>query len=399
MKLLPSSLVLLLLIAVADAAEPWENPPPLPSPANRIVTVATEPQLQQAVANLQSGTAIVIAKGEYNLTHTLHLRGRLKNVALRGATGQRDDVVLRGRGIRNKDYGNVPHGIMVSDCTDVQIADLSVGDVWFHPITLQGPAGCQRVKIYNCRLFEAGEQFLKSNPASPDGAKGGVDDSSVEYCVFEFADTARHWYTEGIDVHAGSRWTVRCNLFRNIRAPADDKMAGGAIDFWNRSKDNVVERNTIINCEVGIRMGIMDREGYDDCSGGIVRNNMIYRAKDACAHGDVGILVADSPGTKVLHNTVILEDGYANAIEYRFPASKGLVISGNLTNKAIRQRDGAEAKVSDNINNAKPAWFKLPDLHLSKAANVAKVAASSDCADDIDGEKRRQQTSVGADEP
>jgi len=386
-------------------AGPWARPPQLPPPAGAVVRVSTEAQLQQAVRRLRSNTTILIAKGTYDLTNTIHLRGELRNVALRGATGRREDVVLRGRGMRNENCGSVPHGIRVSDCTDVLIADLSVGDVWFHPITLQGQAGCKRVRIHNCRLFEAGEQFLKANPASPDGAKGGVDEGLVEYCVFEYADTARHWYTEGIDVHAGSNWVVRKNLFRNIRGPAGAKNVGGAIDFWNRSRDTLVEQNVIINCAVGIRLGIVDRRGYEDHAGGIVRNNFIYRAKGACHWADVGIIVNDSPGTKVLHNTIILEDAYPNAIEYRFPSSKGLVVAGNLTNKAIRRRDGAEAVEDSNVTRAALDWFVDPaagDLHLTARAVPAlnRVRARQECLSDFDGEKRPAGAlaDVGADE-
>ena len=397
-------------LGYADAAEPpswpWANAPRLPEPGGTVVKVASEPQLQQAVRALRSDTTILIAKGTYNLTNTLHVKGQLRNVALRGATGRREDVVLRGRGMKNKDFRNVPHGIMVSSATDVLIADLSVGDVWFHPITLQGPAGCQRVRMYNCRLFDAGEQFLKSNPASRDGAKGGVDDGVVEYCVFEYTLAARSWYTEGVDVHAGSRWIVRRNLFRNIRGPAGAKNIGGAIDFWNRSRDTIVEQNVIINCAVGIRMGVLDRKGYEDHTGGIVRNNFIYRAKGACHWADVGIIVNDSPGTKVLHNTVIFEDGYPNAIEYRFPASKNLIIAGNLTNKAIRRRDGAAGEVTGNITAAKLTWFIQPktgDLHLTRQAASAlkRARPHEECTKDIDDEDRPRKgtTTIGADEP
>jgi len=405
------SIVLLLACLAASAGEqkvfsgPWQNPPALPPPTGKVVTVKTEGELQSAVRALRSGTTIAIAPGEYKLTNTVHLHGGLKNVALRGLSGKRDDAILRGPGMRNKNHGNVPHGIMVSDATDVLIANLSVGDVWFHPITLQGPAGCQRVRIHNCRLFEAGEQFLKSNPASPDGAKGGVNDSIVEYCVFEYADTARHWYTEGVDVHAGTGWIVRRNLFRNIRGPAGAKNIGGAVDFWNRSKNNTVEENTIINCAVGIRLGVLDRKGYEDHHGGIIRNNFIYRAKGACHWADVGIIVNDSPNSKVLHNTIILEDDYRNAIECRFPSSQGLVIAGNLTNKAIQQRDGAKAQLQANLTKAQPGWFADPasgDLHLSPRATavIDKAPPQPECKTDFDGEKRPvgRALDIGADE-
>lgn len=377
----------------------------MPEPTGTVVRVSTEGQLQEAVSRLRSDTTILIDKGAYHLTGTVHLRGNLRNVALRGSTGRREDVVLCGRGMRNEDYGNVPHGIMVSDCTDVLIADLSVGDVWFHPITLQGPAGCDRVRIHNCRLFEAGEQFLKSNPASPDGAKGGVNEGVVEYCVFEYADTARHWYTEGVDVHAGRGWVVRNNLFRNIRGPQGAENVGGAIDFWNRSRDTLVEQNVIINCAVGIRLGVLDRPGYEDHEGGIVRNNFIYRGKDTCHWADVGIIINDSPHSKVLHNTIFFEDDYPNAIEYRFPSTQGLVIAGNLTNKGIQARDGARAVEEGNVTCAVLNWFVNPtagDLHLTQYAGAAcsKVRVCDDCLSDFDGEQRPTKglTDAGADE-
>ncbi len=208
------------MYAVAMAAEtavmpvgPWQNPPALPKPPGPVVRVNTEAQLQQAVRNLRNNTTVLIAPGTYRLSNTVHIHGGLKNVAIVGGSNDRDDVVLLGRGMRNKDFGNVPHGIMVSDAQNVLIANLSVGDVWFHPITLQGPAGCQRVRVYNVRLFEAGEQFLKSNPANKDGS-AGVNDCAVEYCVFEYKDTARHWYTEGVDVPSGKNWIVRNNRGR-----------------------------------------------------------------------------------------------------------------------------------------------------------------------------------------
>ena len=132
--------ILLSIIATAvsgiESQGPWQKAPSLPAPKGMVLQVQTEPELQRAVASLQSGTTIFLAAGTYNLTKTLHLHGELKNIAIRGATGKRDDVILQGKGMRNEQYGNVPHGILVSDATDVLIADLSVGDVWFHPIAL-----------------------------------------------------------------------------------------------------------------------------------------------------------------------------------------------------------------------------------------------------------------------
>ncbi len=379
---------------------PWQSPPKLEAPKGRVVRVRTEAQLQDAVRNLRSGTTILIEPGTYRLTSTLHVRGGVKNVAIRGISDDRNGVVLKGPGMRRKEFGNTPHGIMVSNATDVLIANLSVGDVWFHPITLQGEAGCKRVHIYNVRLFDAGEQFLKSNP---DGRGGGADDCIVEYCVFEFTDTARHNYTQGMSVHTAKGWVVRNNLFRNIRGPKGDAGVGGCIDFWNGSKNTTAESNVIINCRMGIRFGIVDRSrtnGFHDHEGGIIRNNLFWREKDAVQSPDAAIMVWDSPGTKVLHNTVILNGTYpGGAIDYRW--CKGIVLANNLTDARIWKREQADGQEINNrlvkslrvFRNASAA-----DLRLTPGARdvLGPAPALSDCPLTIDGHKRSDSTDAGA---
>ena len=71
------------------------NAPPLPLTGARIVNVSTEPQLQSAMANLQSGDTILLADGIYNLTSTLYVNGR-NNVTIRGSAGS-TNVTLAGR--------------------------------------------------------------------------------------------------------------------------------------------------------------------------------------------------------------------------------------------------------------------------------------------------------------
>jgi hypothetical protein len=382
---------------------PWQHPPELDKPKGKVVAVRTEPELQAALRSLKSGTTILIAPGTYELTNTLKIEGGVKNVALRGDTRERGKVVLKGKGMRNKEFGNVPDGIMVRDATDVLIANLSVGDVWFHSITLQGSEGCKRVRLRNVRLYDAGEQFLKANP---DGKGGGPDDCVVEYCVFEFTDTARSSYTEGMSVHTCANWVVRDNLFRNIRGPKDDPGVGGCIDIWDGSKNATVEGNIMVNCRMGIRLGFVHRsseKGVQDHEGGVVRNNVFWRERDAVLGPDVGIHVADSPGTKVLQNTVILNGTYPDggAIEYRW--CKGVTLANNLTDGRIYKRDGSEGKEEDNVVTADAKLFvnaAAGDLHLSAkgAASLARVKRLADCPNDLDGKKRAEKTDPGADE-
>jgi hypothetical protein len=380
---------------------PWMNPPPLGQPAGRVVRVETESQLQEALGNLRSGTTILIAPGTYQLSRSLQIGGGVKDVILRGESDDRQQVVIKGRGMRQEAYGNVPHGIMVNDATDVTIANLSVGEVWYHPITLQGPLGCERVRLYNVRLFDGGEQLLKSNLEDGKSADGCV----VEYCVFEFTDTARHYYTNGMSVLGGANWVVANNLFRNLRGPEHDPNVGSAILFWGGSRNTVVEGNLLINCHTGISLGLVNKKaesGIHDHEGGIIRNNIIWRQPGAVNSPDVGISVRDSPGTKVLHNTVVLNGTFApGTIAYRW--SDGVLLANNLIDGRIWVREEARG---EDINNAlleDQSILANPargDLHLSARAGkvVPEVPLLEDCPRDLDGQQRHAKTVVGADE-
>jgi len=152
-----------LLVASAGYAASARPAPPLPAPIGTIVNVSTEPQLQSAVSNLKSNTTILIAAGTYTLSSTLYVNGTFTNVALRGATNSADDVVLVGPGMTNASYGNVPYGIWTGgNIQGITIANLTVRDLYYHPVMFN--AGTQSPHLYNVRLVNAGQQFVKSNP-------------------------------------------------------------------------------------------------------------------------------------------------------------------------------------------------------------------------------------------
>src|SRR5688572_12810520 len=81
-------------VAMGGPAVP---PGPLPAPSGPIVHVNTLAQLQNAVDGIASNTTILIGPGTYNLAAPLYINGSFTNVGIRGATGNRDDVVLVGR--------------------------------------------------------------------------------------------------------------------------------------------------------------------------------------------------------------------------------------------------------------------------------------------------------------
>lgn len=378
--------------------------PPLPAPTGRIVNVATVAELQAAVNDLTAGTTILVADGTYDLTNTLNLRG-VNNVTLRSASGQRDQVILRGRGMDNADYGAVPHVLAIYDANQVTIADLTLRDAYFHNIQIHGEAGPQAVRLYNLHLVDAGEQIVKGSTSGPPGPY--ADGGQVECSLIEYSDRARSAYTNGVDVLAGANWVIRDNVFRNIRAPVGE-LAGPALLFWRNSRNTLVERNLFIECDRAIALGLAppdenarDGEKTYDHQGGIIRNNMIYRS----GPGDVGITVNYARDFAIDHNTVIQNNTFPDgAIEYRYAASSG-AIRYNLTDGPLWQRDGASANLVGNRLDAQPGWFVNPtagDLHLLAAADAAidQASALTTITDDFDGQPRPQGNApdIGADE-
>jgi hypothetical protein len=383
----------LFLAAPGFASSP--TAPPLPAPSGRIIDVSTEPQLQQAFRSLTSDTTVLIQPGTYRLAGTLHVSGSLSNVTVRGATDNRDDVVLIGPGMTN---ASVPNGVWTGGgVTRITIANLTIRDFYNHCVILN--AGTEFPRLYNLRLLNAGQQIVKSNP---DGAGGGVDDGLVEYSIIEYSTTSRDFYTNGVDVLGGRRWTIRHNLFRNIRAPAG-QLAGPAVLMWRGTADSVTEGNTFIDCQRAVAYGL-DPTSPPDHTGGIIRNNFIYRRSSQ--PGDAGIIVFGSPNTIVAHNTILLSGTYGGAIEYRFPQTTNVQIVNNLTDAGIVQRDGGTAALSGNYTQASAAMFldaSTGDLHLvESAANAIDrgVDFATAVPTDWDGQQRYQgdRPDIGADE-
>jgi hypothetical protein len=268
---------------------------------------------------MSSNVTIVLAPGTYRLTRSLYFNATLRNIGLRSATGDSDDVQLIGSGMTNADYGPVPY---------------------------------------------------------------------VEYSIFEFTTAARDDYPKAIDVHGGANWRIRHNLFRNLQAPAG-QLIGPAVLIWRGSSGTLTEGNTFVNCGRGIIYGGEDAPGSAH-RGGIIRNNFFYRS--SAQPGDVGIQIADSPDTQVLHNTVILSGTDKAAIEYRYPTN-GAVIANYLVDGTIWARDGATATLSANIINAVPSMFvnvATGDLHLrpTAARAIDQGIALPNAATDWDGDRR-----------
>jgi hypothetical protein len=372
------------------------------------VNVVTETQLQSAMNDLRDGDTLLLANGTYNLSRTLYV-SNVNNVTIRGSSGC-DNVILVGRGMDNATYGNVPHGIW-SNAHGTMIAHLTIRDIYSHPIIFN--AGAQSPRVYNVKLLNAGKQFIKGNPNGP---TDGIDNGVVEYSVLEYTagppaidHGAGVGYTNGLSIHTADNWTIRGNLFKNFHTPdAAAYLWNPAVLVWNHSTNTLTERNTFINVDRAIAYGLDDKTGSDH-QGGMIRNNFIYIQPDLMSQGrkadsDAQILVWDSPGTKVYHNTILTNGNVLLSIETRFNTT-GAEIRNNLTDAPLGARDGGSSSQSGNLLTATASLFVNPvagDLHLKDTAMavIDQAPMLAGVTDDVDGHPRPSGVAydIGADE-
>lgn len=357
------------------------------------VVVSNANELAAAIENANSGgdKEIILTNGTYTLNDYLGIWA--DGVTVRSQSGQRGKVTIRGQGM----YGGVTHIFNVAG-TNFTARDMTIGWVSNHAIQIWGENNSSNTFISNLRIVDTYEQMVKISyePSNPNSSEKGV----MEYCLLEYsAGIGPQDYIGGIDGHQCKNWTVRNNVFKNIRSPSED-VAEHAIHFWSDSEDTLVENNVIINCDRGIGFGLENR-GH---SGGIIRNNMIYHNSSE-GFADVAIGLENAANAWVYNNTIFMENSYPNAIEYRFPGTSGGIIKNNLCNRAITSRDGGSADVANNTTTVYSNWFvdaSSGDLHLVSAIPQAvdHGVIIPGLNKDIDGDSRPQGKGIdmGADE-
>jgi hypothetical protein len=373
--------------------------------AHAATTVASVGELQTAIGNANAGSGdpvILLETGTYTLSVQWGLLLSRTGLTLRGASGDREAVIVEGAGMSNN---SVSHCFQITG-DDVTIEDMTLRRVGSHAVQIHGeaPHDADGTILRNCIFQDTGQQMVKVSYVEGDGYS--ADDGLVEGCLFEFtAGIGPQFYIGGIDAHAARDWVVRRNEFHGIRSP-DGSVAEHAIHFWSDAQNTLVERNLIVNCDRGIGFGLGSR-GHQ---GGIIRNNMIYHG-DLSDRGDIGIELESASDVQVLHNTVLQEHSFPGAISVRFGASTGVEIRNNLVGvnggSPVWFRDGATASQSGNVTNATTGLFVNPgsgNLHLKTEVALPSILDQADesvsVSDDFDGDVRPQGDApdVGADE-
>ena len=152
------------------------------------------------------------------------------------------------------------------------------------------------------------------------------------------ADTPQSFggdYIGGIDVMYASGWSIADNVFVGIRGRTGS--ARGAVFLWVDSRDCVVERNVVVDCDSGICLGnsFKPPEVAFHCTGVVVRNNFVTRAHEN------GILADFTRDCAILHNTVHDPDSRHKRLIRLVDDNDGLRVENNLlSGSGSAHRDG-----------------------------------------------------------
>jgi hypothetical protein len=388
----------------------------MPPPAVGAPVVRVGPgqahRLPDIVARAKPGTTIFLDDGTYRIGRN-SLAVRKEGITLRSRSGNRDAVILDGRGYET-------HTMISIQASLVTVADLTIREVYHHAVHVSG--GGHHARLYNLHVIDARQQFIKVNPDTG----GRMNDNGLLACsLLELTDAGRTYveehptldyacYTGGLVAHQAWMWVVRDNVFRNIHCSKGKGLAQHAVHFWKTSRDPLVERNRIFNCARGIGFGL-GPEGshrtYADLPmtegsgpvghfGGSIRNNMIWSNMGSLF--DTGIGLEQAAGVTVDHNTIFADAGFSS-IDVRFPASD-TVVRNNLANLRMTIRGGGKPRAERNVETATAEMFAdvgAGDLHLNGPVNGivnAGLDLRSEVADDIDDDARDQEPDIGADE-
>jgi hypothetical protein len=385
------------------------------SAATRVVNNVFE--LDAAVSAALAGDEIVLQPGVYQLTRTINLsRPRL---TVRGATGNREDVLLRGGGMNTR---GVDEGVSVA-ANDITIRDLSLEEFYFNGIHTRAENDVDRCTISNVKTINIGERHIKGS-RDPNSATKMSDDFTIER-VWMLQTKPRNGHPDtSVDYIGGIDMMAMKNLvIRDCRAEGIVSSANGgnaAIFLWQGIQNVTLERNQILGCAKGIALGNPAAPaanlptGAWHCDGAIIRNNMVLRGPWTTGN-NIGLELASAKNVTVAHNTFYsAQADYFRLISFS-ETPPGLVTNIFLQNNIIRGRIYSTTQgknwtsISNIIDGAGtvivPGWFTAAtnaNFHLTPQARPALDAGETTptVSDDFDQETRPDglRPDVGADE-
>ncbi len=403
--ILAAPVVALLLTGLPQAPAappdaPWfPRAPALPAPEGPVVRVETVEQLLGALAGAEPGTTILVADGHYLLPRYAEIAA--DRVTLRSESGNRHAVVLDGAQSRHIEL------LGIRNADGVTIADLTVRNVVANGIKINNNTPVHGVTIRNCVVHNVWQRGVKSVRSPELKTRGGV----IEYCLFyndrpkrfddDPHDTPENFggnYVGAIDLMDAVGWNIRDNVFAGIQGRT--RSGRGAVFIWFESRDCVIERNIIIDCDQGVALGNAHRpEGTPfHAADMLVRNNFITRAPMN------PVFLAYTRGVRLVHNSICDADNPRRRSVRMFGPNPGLLAAGNLVVGFEMQQEQAEGEMRlehNVVDRGLAGVFRSAaegDLRLAPAAadRLPAVPRSAHAPADIAGAPRPDPTVPGA---
>jgi len=390
----------------SDNANPPEQQwfpkaPALPQAREPIILASDVRELIRAINQAEPGQTILIQDGHYMMPHYVQISA--DNATLRSASGQRERVIIDGAQSSHREL------LGIRACSGVTIADLTIQNIQCNGFKINSETNVQNLTIYNCiihNIWQRGIKGVKVPKASREAIR--PRNCRIQYCLFyndrpkrlsdDPSDIAKGNYVAGIDVMFAKDWIISDNVFVGIQGRTYE--GRGAVFIWHDSQDCVIERNIIIDCDVGLQLGNPHRpsEIQYHCLRFTARNNFITRAPEA------GIVTVYTRDCKLLSNTIHDPESKPRRLLRTVFANDGLLIANNLiSGPGIRNESESKITFLNNLIKDFTNGFIDPahgNLHLKSTAIEAidKGLARAEIIEDLDKEPRGAKPDIGADE-
>jgi len=375
--------------------------PALPKADELTILVSDVQGLIRAINQAKVGQTILIEDGHYMMPRYVQISAN--NVTLRSASGRRERVVIDGAESQHREL------LGVRACSGVTIADLTIQNIQCNGFKINSETNIQNLTIYNCIIHNIWQRGVKGVKVPKENCEAiRPKNCRIQYCLFyndrpkrlsdDPADIANGNYVAGIDVMFAKDWIISDNVFVRIQGRTYE--GRGAIFIWHDSQDCIIERNIIIDCDVGLQLGNPHRPSEIEyhCIRCIARNNFITRAPEA------GIVTVYTKDCKLLNNTIHDPESRLQRLVRTVFTNDGLFIANNLiSGPGIRNESENKITFLNNLIKDVTDNFIDPargNLHLKSTAvdAVDKGLTRADILEDIDRQQRDAKPDIGADE-
>ena len=375
--------------------------PALPKAKKPAILVSDVRELIRAINQAQPGQTILIKDGHYMMPRYVQISA--DDVTLRSASGHRERVIIDGNQSSHREL------LGVSACSGVTIADLTIQNIQCNGFKINSETNVQNLTIRNCIIHNIWQRGIKGVKVPRDNREAiRPKNCRIQYCLFyndrpkrlsdDSSDIARGNYVAGIDVMFAKNWIISDNVFVGIQGRTYE--GRGAVFIWHDSQDCVIERNIIIDCDVGLQLGNPHRPGdiRYHCVRCTARNNFITRAPEA------GIVTVYTKDCKILNNTIHDPKSRLQRLLRTVFTNDGLLIANNLlSGPGIRNESESKITFLNNLIKDFTNGFIDPargNLHLKSTATEAidNGLALEEVIEDFDRKPREAKPDIGADE-